>query len=248
MPKKQKIKRLFLDIETSLAVAATFSLWPKAISHNHILQDWHMICAAWKWEGEKKVHSSKTYNRNDKKVAKALRQAVIEADELVYHNGKKFDFKKLNTRVLINDLPPMPKPRETDTLVQARKHFGFTSNRLDYLGKILVEDCKMDTGGGLWMSALQGDKKAIDKMDKYCQQDVLLLEKVFNKMKPHIDMGMSESVAQQLGDICHKCGSNNLVVHGYRYTATGKYRRYNCKDCGAWPSSGTREKVGKPLR
>jgi uncharacterized protein YprB with RNaseH-like and TPR domain len=201
-----------------------------------------VICAAWKWEGEDEVHAEKTYTTNDKRVVSKLRKAVCEADELVYHNGKKFDFKKLNTRVLMNNLKPMPKPRETDTLIQVKKHFGFTSNRLDYLGKVLVEDQKMDTGGGLWMKALQKDREAIDKMLEYNIQDVLLLEKVFNKLRPHIELGVNENTNKLLGQACPDCSSSNLQSRGYTRTKTGKYRRFQCQDCGKWCSSGTREK------
>lgn len=241
------MKRLFFDIETSLSVVATFSLWPKSIPHTGILKEWHIICAAWKWEGEKKVYIKKTYDSDDKQIVQALREAIIRADEIVYHNGKKFDFKKLQTRAIANGVRPIPKPRETDTLIQSRKHFGFTSNRLDYIGHYLKCVGKIETSPNLWMNALKGQKKAINEMAKYNKRDVTLLEEVFQKMKPYIDPGYNMNTAQELGDKCHKCGSENLIVHGWRYTATNKYRRYNCKDCGAWPSSGTREKIKFPV-
>lgn len=234
-----KIKRLFLDIETSLNIVASFSLWPKSISHNNILQDWHIICAAWKWEGDKEIHSAKTYNTNDKKVVRALRNAIMKADEIVYHNGKKFDYKKINTRILVHGLDPMDKPRETDTLSQARKHFSFTSNRLDYLAQVLVKDAKLVNTPGLWMAALQGDKKAIDDMDTYCKQDVVILEKVFQVMKPHIEVGFNANLLAE-EDVCSSCGGANIIKHGVRRTKTHSYQRYKCHDCLSISRSGTR--------
>lgn len=247
----KQVKRLFLDIETSFSVVTTFTLWPKSIPIGNIVQDWHIICASWKWEGEKKIHNSRTYTTNDKKVCKDLAKVIAEADELVYHNGTKFDFKKINTRILMHRLPPIPKPRETDTLTQAKKHFAFTSNRLDYIARVLVDDCKIANKPGLWMDALNKDKKAIDAMAVYCNQDVVLLEKVFNVMRPHIDLGFNVNIKDKdsLVHKCTHCGGNNLQSKGFRYTKTGSYRRYVCKDCGGYSSSGNREKYAKtPIR
>lgn len=245
MPKK--VKRLFLDIETSLSIMASFSLWPKHIPHNNIIQDWHIICAAWKWEGKKKIHSAKTYTPNDKKVVEALRDVIEEADELVYHNGKKFDYKKINTRVLMHGLPPMSKPRETDTLQQARKHFSFISNRLDYIGQVLVKDKKLSNPPNLWMNALQGDKKAIDQMDKYCKQDVNLLEEVFQAMKPHIECGFNAALLYEF-PVCPTCESVECHKNGYAYTKVATYQKYRCRSCGAVFRDGTLIKRQNPVR
>lgn len=247
---KSKIKRLFLDIETSYSVVATFSLWPKYISHDNILEDWHVICAAWKWEGSTKIEGKLTYNNNDKTVVASLRKAIVEADEIVYHNGRKFDFKKLNTRVLLNNLDPMPKPRETDTLIQVRKHFSLSSNRLDFVGKALGVGGKLKTSPDLWMKALKKDKKAIDEMFKYNKQDVIVLENIFNKLKPYIEVGYNLNINQELGHNCPKCGSDNLQARGYDYTKTAKYRRFQCKVCASWSRAGTKENKGSnsPVR
>lgn len=240
---------LILDIETSYFIAATFSLWPKSINHNNILKDWHVISGAWKWLGENQIFSISTYTRNDKKVISELRKAIIKADEIVYHNGRKFDYKKMNTRVIGNQLPPMPKPKEIDTLIQARKHFAFTSNRLDYIGAYLGVGRKMETSHGLWLKALDGDKQAIDEMEKYNKQDVQLLEDVYLVMKPYIDYGVNKNINKQLGDKCPRCESSNLQKRGWTYTKTCRYQRYQCTNCGSWSQSGNRQKnIVTPFR
>ena len=63
-----KPKILFLDIETSYSIMASWGLFPKFIPHENIIQEWHIICAAWKWRGQKKVHVAKTYTKDDKDV------------------------------------------------------------------------------------------------------------------------------------------------------------------------------------
>lgn len=235
------IKRLYIDIETSLLSVATFSLRnDQYISHDNILEDWHIICAAWKWEGEEEVFSEKTYTTNDKKIASALRAAVCEADEIVYHNGTKFDYKKLNARVILNGLPPMTKPRETDTLTQCRKHFAFTSNRLDYIGKVFGLGGKIHTESGLWLRALKKDRQAIDAMLEYNKRDVTLLEDVFNILKPHITLGYNPNITSER-PVCTQCSGENIQLRGWSYTKTGKFRRFQCNDCYGWCTSTKRE-------
>ena len=52
------------------------------------------------------------------------------------------------------------------------------------------------------------------------------------------------------GFVCPTCGKPNLLSKGFRYTTTGAYQRYQCRDCGSWSqgSKQLRESVGvKPL-
>lgn len=243
-----KIKRLFLDVETSKMVLAGFSLYEKYTPITNILEDWYIICAAWKWQGDNVINSAVTYNKNDKNIVKKLRNVILKADEIVYHNGNKFDYKKINARVVLNDLPPMKKPRETDTLLQCKKHFGFTSNKLDYIARALGFGGKIKTDDELWLQCLAGKKEAINTMLEYNKYDVVLLEKVFDRLAPHIDVGFNMNLATQNGDVCSNCGSENLHSRGYDYTKTCKYRRYHCQDCGHWPRSGKKEPRDTPIR
>lgn len=238
------IKTLLCDIETSPNVNAMFGLRAEYVPHDQMLKDWHIICAAWKWLGEDKVHSAVTYNENDKNVVKKLREAILQADEIVYHNGHKFDYKKLNTRIILNDLPPITKPREVDTLVQARKHFAFTSNKLDFLAKVLLGKGKLRTDMDLWLRALRKDKEAIDYMLEYNKMDVILLEEVYLKLKPHIDVGMNKNMITQT-NVCAHCGSGSIKRTKWMYTLSTKYKKYQCGDCGAWWQDGKREKLNR---
>lgn len=226
------MKRLIFDIETSHSIMASFSLWDPT-PHTNILKEWYIICAAWKWDGENETHAMSGNGDDDSEVVKELAALIEEADELVYHNGRKFDFKKLQTRALYHGLPPIPKPREVDTLLQARKHFGFTSNRLDYIAKYLGVGGKMSTTSGLWLRALDGDEEAIDEMLDYNIIDVEILQDVFHKMQPYIDVGYNRN--HELHDrVCASCGSKDIISRGHSYTAAGKYRRIQCKSCGKW--------------
>jgi len=242
----KKIKTLYWDVETSLMKVSSFSLWPNYIDHNAIIQDWHIICAAWKWKGNKKIHGSKTHTTDDKQVVKDLREALEEADEIVYHNGAKFDWKKFNTRLVYHGLSPLLKPQEVDTLKQARKHFSFTSNRLDYLAQFFGVGSKMETSSNLWGKALDGNKKAINEMYRYNKVDVDILEKVHERMEPYIDTGFNRNLNSS-SECCSKCGSNNLKVHANYYTKVGVYKYYRCNDCKSF-TKGTKRIRGVQMK
>jgi DNA polymerase III epsilon subunit-like protein len=221
---------------------ASFSLRPDYISHDNILEDWYILCAAWKWQGEKKIYGEVSQGaHDDKNVVEALREAIIEADELVYHNGRKFDWKKLNTRVVLNGIAPMMKPREVDTLIQVRKHFGFTSNRLDYIGKVLGVGGKLHTGNDLWLKALRRDEQALKDMFKYCKRDVQVLEDVYLKLAPYIDVGYNKNIDSLDVLRCPSCRSDHYQHRGHAYTKTGRYKRYQCQKCLRWFQDGKKE-------
>ena len=65
-----------------------------------------VICAGWKVFGESKVHcinawDFSTWNKSvndDKQIVSAIRDVLAEADAVVTHNGKKFDWKSRQER------------------------------------------------------------------------------------------------------------------------------------------------------
>ncbi len=244
------VKRLFIDIETSLSIVGTFSLWPKYIDPKTIFKEWFIICAAWKWEGSDVIYSTVAKGVDDRMVIKSISEAISIADEIIYHNGRKFDFKKLQTRAVYHKLPPIYKPREIDTLLQARKHFSFTSNKLDYLATYLGLPNKLPTDISLWVRIQNNDTTAAKEMAEYNKHDVVVLEKVFKRLQPYIDIGYNYNICNGLGYRCPSCGSNKLQKWGFRYTTVGKYQRYMCTKCLHMSSSGNKESngIGRPIR
>lgn len=241
-------KRLFLDIETSPMIVTSWTLWPDKLQHDNILEDFQIICAAWKWENKDNMYSARwkvsPEGLSDLPVCIKLADAISRADEIVYHNGDKFDFKKLHARLVYHDLDPLPYPIRIDTLKQAKKHFKFSSNRLDYLGKFLGIDRKIPMSYGLWLKCIKGDKAALKRMVDYCKQDVYLLEEVFYRLEPYIDVPTSYDSSKS----CPKCSSSNLQKRGFHRTKVGKYQRFQCNDCGAWCSNRVRLNSKKSTR
>lgn len=241
-----KPRILIFDIETCPNRGWIWQLWNEITSYDFIENDWFILCWCAKWLGEKKIMSSalpdfKEYKKdkeNDKKVLLALHKLLDEADIVVAHNGIKFDRKKVNTRFLLNGIPPPSPYRIVDTLQVARAHFSFISNRLDVIARLLDIGCKLDNGGiQRWKDCVAGISQAWKDMVKYCKKDVELLEKVYLALRPYMSQHPNLSVFSE-GEtpVCPKCASPDIWWRGSYFTNAGEYKRFSCKDstCGGW--------------
>ena len=238
---KNGIKRLYFDIETSPNVVYSWTIgYNLSIDYKNIIKERAIICICYKWEHENKVHSLHWNNGDDYQMIHQFYKILLEADEVVGHNSDKFDIKWFKTRCLYHGIRNMPSITSIDTLKIARKEFKFNSNRLDYIGQILKVGKKMDTGGfELWKRIIENnDSTALNKMIRYCCNDVLLLEKVFKKLENYTAAKTHAGIVfNKTKDTCPKCGSGNLINNKKRITATGVVKQQKqCQKCGAYSS------------
>jgi len=239
-----KPRTLLFDIENAPGTAYIWQLKNDYINPGMLKDEWYMLCWAAKWLGEKKIMSSALYEHKgynpkkpcDKAILGDLWKLLDGADIVVAHNGDKFDVKKSNARFIRNGMTPPSPYRTVDTLKEAKKHFMFISNRLNELGRILNVGEKIRTGGfDLWEDCMNGDLRAWKKMVRYCKNDVILLEKVYLKLRPYMRTHPNISIIKGSAS-CSKCGSVNLRGRGYFYTNASKKHVYECKDCGGFGS------------
>jgi hypothetical protein len=244
------MKILLFDIETSPIMANVWSLWSECKSMKMVDLDWYVLSWSAKWLDGKKITTKalpdykKTYKKNpvdDSALLKDIWDLLDQADFVIGHNAQKFDVKKLNARFMLNGMLPPSPYRMIDTLKEAKAHFAFTSNKLDSLGELLGCGRKVEHEGfELWRKCMNGDLKAWKNMCKYNEQDVILLEKVYLKLRPfmknHPNVNLDGKVSKCK---CPACGSSNLIKRGYAYTNASKFARLRCKDCGKW----SREKI-----
>lgn len=244
---------LYWDIETAPIVYTGWGLFNQNICYENILQDWYMICAAWRWEGESKIHTASvlegekdTYRGDifvgsycdDTPIVEKLHAELSKADVIIAHNGDHFDLKKFNVRALDQGFDPLPPIQSVDTLKIARSQFKFTSNRLDYLGQFFGVGQKVENPKGLWKRALLGDRKAIKQMIKYNKGDIDLLHDVYKILRPFDRRHPNWNHTSHGGHVCPNCGSEDLQRRGVYRTRITERQRYRCNGCGAWSSSG----------
>jgi DNA polymerase elongation subunit (family B) len=231
-----KRKRLYFDIEVSANVGLFWqSGYKLQIGTENIIKERAIICICYKWEEDKDVYYLHwDRKQDDKKLLQEFIQVANEADELVGHNGDKFDLAWIRTRCLLHRIEMFPQYNTIDTLKIARSKFRFNSNRLDYIGKFLGLGQKIHTDFNLWKDImLNNDKLALDKMIDYCIQDVVLLEKVHKELNNHIPSKTHYGVIFGEGrGSCPECGSDELVKNNKRVTASGLVKiQYKCKTC-----------------
>lgn len=233
---KTKRRRLFFDIEVSPNVGLFWEAgYKKNIDTSNIITERAIICICWKWEDEKEVHF---VNWDSKQCDKTLLQKFIkvinESDEAIGHNGDRFDLAWIRTRCLFHKIEMFPSYKTIDTLKVSRQKFKFNSNRLNYIAQFLGIGQKIKTDYNLWKDiVLHKCKKSMDKMIKYCQMDVILLEKVYKKLSGHIEPKTHYGVrfGQDRGS-CPECGSDELIRAATEVSAKGvKKVRYQCKTC-----------------
>ena len=251
------MKILAYDVENLPMITNTWGLFGQNINHKNIIEHASIISVAWGFVGETKINltsiadckSRLERNIYDDYHPVAQFHKVLNSNEefvLLAHNGDQFDTKKLNTAFLRHNLPPVNPRQSIDTLKEARRLFRIDSNRLDYIARFLGVGEKMDTGGqDLWNNILQwkypeyGTKpnkalalSALTYMGKYNKHDIVILKRVFEKMRNRIKIPNALLYSPQAGSLrCPDCLGAKFVTKGFRYTGISKIPRYRCLSC-----------------
>ena len=248
-PKVTQPKVLIYDIETAPIMSYVWRLWDQNVGLNQIEQDWHIMSWSAKWldaPEDEVMYMDQRNARNiedDSKILKEIWKLLDEADVVVTQNGKSFDQKRLNARFILNGFQPPSSYKHIDTKILAKKHFGFTSNKLAYMtDKLCTKYKKLSHGKfpgfDLWKECMAGNIEAWNEMEEYNRYDVLSLEELYKKLIPW-DNSINFNVYHDEEKHVCKCGSETFSKNGFYYTSAGKYQKYKCKKCG----HETRDKI-----
>lgn len=234
-------KILLLDIETSPLIVYCWGLFDQTIGLNQIIEHSSVLSWSAKWLGSSVVMYEDTSMqkdiRDDKRILKSIWKLIDEADILLFQNGISFDRKVLNARFISNGMQPPSSCRYIDTMRISKKHFRFTSNKLEHLTNELCTDHRKLShakfpGFKLWEQCLAGNPEAWAEMKAYNEMDVLSMEELYYKLRPW-DNSINFNVFHEDFHFQCSCGSTDFRRNGYVYTNNAKYIRYNCKKCGA---------------
>lgn len=232
-----KPKILILDIETSPIEAYVWGIYEQNVALNQVKRDWRIISFAAKWLGQRVVIQQDVYKCTEKELVRLMWGLLDSADIVVGQNSKKFDTKKINAKIIEYGMKPPSSYQQIDTRLLAKKHFGFTSNSLEYMSDKLCKKYKKlkhkkFPGMELWTECMNDNPKAWAAMREYNIFDVLATEELYKRLIPW-DNSVNFNVYYGDTNAVCTCGSNKFSKNGYAYTATGKYQRFECKKCGS---------------
>jgi DNA polymerase elongation subunit (family B) len=244
-------KILLFDLETAPILAYTFGVWNVNISMDQIVEHPRVLCWSARWVGTKgnAVMFNSEYATSPKEMLQELRDLLDEADFVVGYNSDRFDVPWTTEEFMIHgiDLPSPYVPIDLFKLI--KKHIRFPINKLDYVSLRLMGERKVQHRGfRLWVDCMDSNSKnyksAWKEMEKYAKKDTLLLEPLFNILKPFIKV-LNYALYNKNDFACTHCGSQNLQARGTRPTQAGLFQRYQCNDCQGWSTDPTRIKTTK---
>ena len=237
------MKLLFLDIETAPHLVAAWGLYDQNIAINQIIKPGYTLCWAAKWHGDKEVMFDSVQKSKSSAMVKRIHKLLSEADAVCHYNGDKFDMPTLNKEFLLEGLNPPPPSKQIDLLKTARRNFKLASNKLDYVAQQLgLGQKEHHKGMTLWLECMEKDPEAWTVMERYNKQDVILLERVYERLLPWIKNHPNHAIYDLPGvPICPKCGGGDLQRRGYARTDANVYAKFACKSCGSWSREAVSE-------
>lgn len=224
------MRLLFLDIETAPHKVYAWGLWDQRIALNQIVEPGYTLCFAAQWHGSREIIFD-SVRHGAKRMLVHAHKLLNEADAVCHYNGRSFDVPTLRGEFMARHMRP-PAPFSEIDLIKVARSTRMASRKLDYIAQQLGLGHKIaHKGMDLWRECMAGDPKAWATMERYNKQDVRLLARLYEELRPWIKVHPNVSD----GEIaCPHCGSHKVQARGWATTRTMRYQRYQCNGCGTW--------------
>lgn len=253
---------VLFDLETIPDLQAALKVWPSLSNYpgQTLKASISSICCfGYKVLGEGKTHCISAWdfpawkkNVNDDRSLLGSALSVLEgADAVITQNGRSFDWRFLQTRLALHNMPSLPKLHHIDTKLEAKRNLYLFSNSLKHMAEVLTDTRKIENEGwDLWVKTWHRDPVAQKTMAAYCRGDVDALEAIYLRLRKYsrdIPNHNLFKFGQGEKPVCHGCGSTRLKGNGVRFVATRAYRRYQCLECGAWTRTDASDRFPRAL-
>jgi len=181
---------LHLDIETSISQFYSFYCGKQYISHDQIVlgTETKVMSVQYKFEGDKDVKflvwdfNKKTKQGDDSRLLKLLATQILpKADIVCGQNLDAFDYKVLNDRLMLQELPPLDFGLTIDILKLSRQSFRKISHKLDFRSRISNLGGKHRMERQDWIDIVDGKKSVLEKMIPYGCKDVDDAQRIMHK-------------------------------------------------------------------
>lgn len=232
----KNIPVLYFDIETSIRQAWLFRTGDQYITADSFKDQPFMLGYSAKWAGDSRIYSDfltpdEAIKQDQERIVRSLWNLMSQTNITVSYNGNNFDMRHMNSFFMKYRLGLPNRIRNIDPCQIARNVLKLDSNKMDYVVKYLgLDDGKHKMEVQDWINCYYGDLKALKKMEKYCEHDVVILELITDAIKPYTsglpNMGVYGEISEP---VCPSCGSKNFKPNGFTYTSFGKYNSYRCE-------------------
>jgi uncharacterized protein YprB with RNaseH-like and TPR domain len=192
-----------------------------------------ILCGSYKELGKSEVVTVTRSNLgsdmwNDKEVCKELWRVLSKAERWITHNGKRFDVRFLNVRLLKHGLPLLPPmgKRHFDTCETTWKNLAMRASLKNIQEFFELKNKKTPVDLQTWTKAAAGNATALAKVVEHCESDVKMLEEYSKKILP--------IVSETDNPVFHNCHPKFLRNNGLRICDKKTYKRLFCVKCSGW--------------
>lgn len=226
-------KILLVDIETAPNLAFVWGLFNQNISIDKIANSGYVLCWAAKWLGHNQIYFDSVEQSTTKKMLSGIHSLLEEAAIVITYNGNSFDIPTLNKEFVSHGFNPPAPSKSIDLCKVVQSTFRFASSKLDFVCKALGLPSKVrHKGFELWTQCMRKDPQAWTTMRKYNKQDVAILERLYERLRPWIK-GHPNFASMMDKAVCPSCGGTKFQKRGTSTTRIFQYQRYQCS-CGFW--------------
>lgn len=229
------MKILLIDCETAPNKVYSWGLFDQNIAINQIVEPGYTLSWAAKWHNKKEIMYG-DIQEGKTKFLERIYKLLEEADVVVHYNGNRFDVPVLMAEFVQQGWTPPAPFKNVDLYSTVKRRFKFPSNKLNYVSKALgLGEKTAHRGMDMWKEVMDGNKASWKEMKTYNKQDVVLLEKLYNVLKPWVISPPNQGLFNDSEEtVCPSCGSKHLQKRGFHHTQTMTYQKLQCQDCGAW--------------
>lgn len=172
---------------------------------------------------------------DDVELTRQAREILSSADMWVTwygREGRGFDARFLNTRILEARLEPLPPIPHLDLYLTCRDRLLLHSNKLVSVQHFLqTHEEKTPLLERIWAKAKMGDVQSLKYINQHCKQDVATLAEVYTLMRPLVK---NHPRVGKWG-MCEKCGGRMRIREGrVLRPQMAKGIRTQCVECGGW--------------
>lgn len=120
----------------------------------------------------------------DKKLLKSVTEVMEEYPLWCTFYGKLFDIPFINSRLLVNGMPPLPKHHHIDMywVVKSRTRLS-RRNQGHILSWLETPEDKMSVSSNVWARLASDYEENIQTLVKRCESDVIGLEAMYERVK-----------------------------------------------------------------